>query len=144
MIAAVLPYARGRLEALGLTEWIDGFNAENIPSTQLDNTFMVDLGTITTRQMNQTDLVLEVPFIVTIFKSVIRDNNQRIDDAISSADSVIDEMLKVSNRLNQSVTGDYLKDVKFSSMAIEPLNATDDNGVVVKMEFRAILMRCTA
>jgi hypothetical protein len=144
VISSITPYARARLQALGYVEWIDGFNADNIPATQLESTFVVDLGTTNSVRMNQTDLWCETDFTVKIFKPTIRDNNQNIDDAAVACDAVIDEMMKVTNRLNQTVTGVNLKDIRFVSCKIEPLNETDDNGVMCSLEFKAITTRCTA
>ena len=131
MIADVRTYARARLDSLGYTEWTDGFNFKNIPSTLLDTRYHLELLPVRGVSDSQQSQVMEAPVTVRLFKAAVRDARQTIDDGVSVGDTVIYEFLKASNR----TSGASLKNVRFDSMAIEPLDETNDNGVIIKIDF---------
>lgn len=135
MIASVKDYARTRLGVLGYTEWSDGFNYKDIPKTKLDSVYHLELGESTGISNNQDHQVIESPVTVRLFKSPSRQPKTLIDQGISVADTVIADFIRASNRTTQS----GIKNVTFVSMAIEPLEDSNDNGVTIKIAFKVLV-----
>lgn len=133
MISDVKPYARARMQALGYTEWTDGFNFQNIPRTLLDKAFHVALGPISGVSNNQDHQIVNVGFTVRLFASQTRTPKDLIDASVIRADAAILEMIKPTNRLVQA----SIKNVTFNSLDIEELDDSNDNGIIVRMELIA-------
>jgi hypothetical protein len=66
-------FFRTRLDGLGYTEWTDGFNIENIPSTVLDMSYHLAVGDIRSGPANQLLHVFDYPLTVSIFLKGFRD-----------------------------------------------------------------------
>ena len=141
MITSVLSYARARLGVLGYTEHDDAFNFENAPKTKLDSLFHVELGDATGGVHNQSHIELEVPFTVRVWKAPKRKTNTTRDEAIAAADSVVADLLKASNRTLQS---GGLKNVRFERVGFNPLDESNDNGIITKLDFVAVVWISTA
>jgi hypothetical protein len=58
-LTSVRPYFRTHCNALGFTEWMDGFNIENIPSTLIDMAYHIGPPQTTGISNNQGDQVTE-------------------------------------------------------------------------------------
>lgn len=138
-IAGVKAYARTRMLSLGYTEWTDGFNFANIPATQLNSRFHVELGRSTGIKNNQQCQDIETEFTVRLFKTATSDPKRLIDSAAVIADTVIADLISASNRLTQT----EIKTVRFNSMAIEPLDPSNDNGLTIRMIFTALVIIAT-
>ena len=138
-IAGVKTYARARMRSLGYTEWMDGFNFANIPSTLLNSRFHVALGDSIGISNNQDNQTIESEFTIRIFRQGTADPKTSIDTATTSADTVITDLLRASNRLTQT----EIKNVRFNSMAIEPIDVSNDNGLIVRMSFTALVIIST-
>lgn len=136
MIADVKAYARTRLRALGYTEWSDGFNFVNIPRTKLDTAFHLDLGDAIGVSNNQDNQVIDVALTVRLFRAAARDPKSLIDVGVAAADVVICDFLSAANRLTQ--TG--VQNVAFDAVVVEPLDETNDNGVIIKMQFTMLVI----
>ncbi len=139
MISDVLKYARTRLAALGYVEHQDGFNYENVPRTNLDSRFHVVLGQVNGTKVNQDNQEIEANFMVRVFKSPGRNTPAIVDSSVVVADTIIMDFLKASNRLGQS----GLKNIGFNTMTIEPLNDSNDNGVIISISFTALVVFST-
>lgn len=139
MIGDVFSYARTRLKAQGLTEWTGGFTFENIPKTKLDSVFHLDMGQARGAGNNQLTQTIEVPFTVRVFCSPAKDSRARIDDGIKRGDSVIADFIAAKNRFNQP----GIKNISFDAMEIVNISKSNDNGVIVKIDFSALVLEST-
>ena len=136
MISGVKTYVRARLLSLGFTEWTDGFNFSNIPKTKLESSYHVELGVSTGTAVNQDNQHIETPFAIRLFKAPTLRPKALIDSGIIVADTVIADLIKAENRLTQT----EIKNVWFNNMAIEPLDDSNDNGLIIKIDFTALVI----
>lgn len=139
MITSVRTYARARMNALGYKEWSDGFNSENIPRTKLDAAYHIETGVVRGTGIHQNNQDIEVPFTIRFFKAQGRDPKALIDQAETAADTVIAAFLKATNRLVNTNP----KNISFQTFTLEPLADSNDNGVIVKIEFTALVVIST-
>ncbi len=128
----VRPYFRTRMVSLGFKEWPDGFNFENIPSNILDQVFHIQSDTITPDTTNMTNYDISSPVTLRLFIKGFRDPAQAIDNAISSYETILCDVLKPANRL-----GTLIQNVSPGSTSILPLSDNNDNAVILEMEFTA-------
>lgn len=133
MISGARAYARSRLNAMGLKEWTDGFNWKNIPKSRLDEYYIIELGTVFGVQNNQDNQDMDVEFTIHLFKSPTRDPRALIDSAVSLGDTVIADFLAAGNRTTQA----EIKNVRFNTLTIDPLDNSNDNGLEIKIAFMA-------
>lgn len=132
-----LPYFRARCKAIGLKEWTDGFNIQNIPSNILDKSFHITHGTMTGLKQNQQDQEINFPIQVRIFTKGYREPSLAIDSAIQLTENLIIECLKPTNRLTQS---SGIKNMVFENANYEPIDGSNDNAVVATINFRAFVL----
>ena len=137
MISSVKAYARSRLTLLGLTEWIDGFNFQNIPRTLLDEKFHVELGRCIGTGNNQGGQSIECSLRVNLFMAPTIDPKTLIDDAVVRADTLISDMIMAQNRLTFDTC---VKDVKFNALDILPIDASNDNGIIINVDFTVLVI----
>lgn len=136
----VKPYARARMKAIGeRTEHTDGFNFENIASTELNKRYHVELLESRELSNNQDHLMLEQPFYLRIFKSATGKPKDLIDAVKLEIRAILDEFLKPANRLTQAA----IKNIRYDSDLIEKLNTSNDNGVIGRIQFTALVIRST-
>ena len=119
----VRPYFRARLQNLSLVEWTDAFNFENIPNVKLNNIFHIDTTDFTNVRYSHANLELDIPVIIRTFKKGFRRLSEGYDDAIEKAESILKECCKIGNAKTQT----NIKDVKFSSISIDPIADSNDN-----------------
>lgn len=129
----VRQYFRDRAEAKNFKEHTDGFNIENIPNVSIDRTFHITSNTITPNAPiahrtldTSSDVTLRL-----LFKG-FRDPAEAIDESISEGQDLLCEVLSSANRLGTSI-----KNVNFISMIPTPIAASNDNIVLLIMEFTA-------
>ncbi len=135
-IATVLPYARARMNSLGYEEWTDAFNYNNISSTSYDSTYHLELQTSIGIKNNQNSQDVESPFIVRLFWRGKRDTGENRDTAITAADTIISEFIDPTNRL----VGSILKNIVFNSMTIETIAESNDNSIIIRLDFTALVV----
>lgn len=133
MIADARKYPIDRLTKLGLTEWCDGFNTDNIPDAKTDNAFHVRSGTARTISTSQDSYEMDVPCTVKIFRSPQMDVKSLIEDSEVMADDVVKDLIAIRNRLNWP----GIKNFTVNTVDIDPLRDSNDNGVVIKIECTA-------
>jgi len=139
-IASVRPYARARLNALGYKEHNDGFDAENIGKTELERAYILEVLDPTNTEVHNDNMHIDTPLVVKLFKAPTRKPKELIDTAIQDKiDAVIAAFMAAENRLTQ--TG--FKNVTFNSASIEPLNDSNDNGVMIKLTFTMLVIVST-
>jgi len=132
----VRPYAITCMESLGYREHQDAFSVENIPSTLIDGSFHVVLGTSRQQSMHSHHVELVQPFIVQLFKQGYRDPQTRMDEGITESRTVIQTMLDTSRRTE----GENIKNVTLRSADVDPLDATNDNAILFRFEFEALVL----
>jgi hypothetical protein len=133
-ITAVLPFFRARLDSLDYTEHEDALNFENIPQTILNEKYHLEVGPILSGPANQLDHDFEYPVTVRVFLRGFVDTNSLRDDAISRAELILEEILKPSNRL-----GTTIKDVVPNNVEILPIAASNDNDMILQLDFTSII-----
>ena len=135
-LGGVRGYFRTHLDAVGLSEWRDGFNFENIPANILDRAYHIEVGTTTTGPANQMHYTFQMPITVRVFLKGFRDPSQSIDDALDLANTIYAEVLDAANRLQTA----GLKDIRPTSVFPQPLQLTNDNAVILELGFIAYLI----
>lgn len=139
MISGVLTYARARMKSLGFKEHDDAFNPDNIARTERDTTYHLELGEFARDGEKQDNSHILVPFIVRLYKSIERDTNAARDAALVNADNIIDDFTAASNRLNDA----NIKTCVFDNGTIETLADENDNAMIVKLGFTALVVKST-
>lgn len=124
-------YFDSALSLLGLVEWQDGFNWENIPDAILDRAYHITLGTITGTKRNQLAQECSQPVTVRLWFKGYGHPQEAVDEAIKVCESVFNEVTKPERRLNN----DNIKNVEFESVSFTPYNISNDNVVLAEMEF---------
>jgi hypothetical protein len=124
-----------RMTLLGFKEWRDGFNSENIPSTLLDGSFHFEYGPISSGPANQRAHQFTMSFTIRVFFKGYRDPYQGIDESLVDADEILAELLSPQIRLSQPC----IKDIRPVSIQPIPLQNTNDNALILEMNFQSIL-----
>jgi hypothetical protein len=138
MILAASTYARTRLKALGRTEWTDP-SFVNIPRPRLGTSFHIVQEVTTGVSNNQDNQIMEVPITVRLPFAPNRKPTDLADAATQFADVVIADFINPKNRLTQA----NLKNVVFNTMALDPLDDSNDNGVIVRLLFTVLVVTST-
>ena len=130
----MLPYFRARLNSLNYKEWEDAFNFDNIPQTRLDMAYHLEVGAIDSGPANQLAHQFSMPVVVRVFIKGGRDTKASRDDALSQSETILAEILKPSNRL-----GIAIKDVQPDGLTLNVLDTSDDNDIILEMNFTSII-----
>lgn len=129
-IAAIRPYFRTRIDALGYTEWKDGLNIENIPSNILNQSYHMSVVSTDPIAQNQADLDTENQITINFFFKGYRYPALAIDTALSSSETILLDVLKAENRI-----GDDLINVRLISLNHFELDDSNDNAIRTEMIF---------
>ncbi len=141
MIAAVLTYASARMKALGYTEHKSTFNLDNIPRTKRDTVFHVEQNTVTPKTVSGSGCYdVNVPFTVRVFSGQSCESLADRDKLLEAGDTIIDDMVLATNAQTQT-TG--LKNVLFGSLTLEPLSGSNENSLILKIEFTGLVIKST-
>lgn len=135
-LADVRIYIRNRMETLGYEEWRDGFNVENIPSTMLERSFHIESGDIAPTASNHQVHQFISPLIVRVYLKGYHDPVEAIDQAMETAEEILEDILLPSNRL-----GTEVKDVTPTNISVKPLNDQNDNAVILELGFDATTLK---
>jgi hypothetical protein len=135
---SVKQYARARMVGLGFVEWPD-VSWRNIPQTRLNDVFHLEHSEARAVVQDHDSLHVEVPFSVRVFLSQGRDPKSLADEILETAYGVVADFVAAANRLTQST----MKNVQFESMTIEPLDDSNDNGIIAKISFTALVIIST-
>lgn len=128
-------YFRGRADAIGLKEWADGINFENIPSSVIDRSYHIQAGSGSGTKLNQNDQELSFDVTVRIFMKGYRDSASAVDSAIKMTEDLIKETVSAKNRLTQS---NGIKNIVLSSFNFEAFDQSNDNLVIASVTFRVV------
>lgn len=135
-LGGVRDFFRTRLDGLGYTEWGDGFSSQNIPSTLIDKSYFLEVGKIISRPANQLHHTFSYPLKIYVFLKGFRDPSAAIDNGLADAHLILDDILDKTVRLQTN----GLKDIRPVSIDVKPLSDSNDNNVVIEMEFDNLLM----
>lgn len=135
-VSDVRPYFRARMSTLSLREWDSPFE-DQIPENIVDRSFQLTLGETTEVQDNQQDLVLTVPVNLNVYVKGYRRNAEGYDVAVTLLDSILDEVLKPTNRLTQS----SIKNITTGNVALERLESSNDNIIRIRMRFNVMVIK---
>jgi hypothetical protein len=128
----VRTYFRTRMDSLNYEEWPDGFNFQNIPQTIINGAYHLETGEISSGPANQMVHRFLYPVLVRVFLRGYADPASAIDDAISQSETILADVLKASNRLS-----DIIQDVVPNTVSIVPLDPSNDNDLILEMDFTA-------
>ena len=134
----VRPYMRSIMDGLDYSEWKDGFNSENIPSTIIDGSYHLATGTITGSTANQQIRTFDYTLVTRVFFKGFRDPAGAIDDALGAADTILASALADASRLSQA----NIKDIIPNTIQVLPLEASNDNSVILEMDFSFNIYEC--
>lgn len=129
-------FLRTRLDALGYREWEDGFNRSNIPSTIIDKSYHIQVGTIGTGPSNQVHHIFRYPVRLFVLLKGFRSPSQAIDQGLTEAQNILDDILSVDVRLQSN----GLKDVRPVSIDVLPLSESNDNTIIVDIALEGFLI----
>jgi hypothetical protein len=134
-LTAVRPYFRNLLNDLNYREWEDGFNVDNIPNTVLNRSYYVGPPSVSRRRQDQGDLEVDVLVQIEVIFKGYRNPRTGIDNAVEACQEILLQACNARNRLTAAI-----KDVQFQNMALEPLNAANDNHIRMRLDFMCIVI----
>ena len=134
-------YARTRMNALGYTEWKDGFNFDNIPNTLMTGrSKMYHIETPSGSRSDSYDMEsqdVDQNVTTRVFFKGYRDAATAIDDAMLAKDTILEDVLASENRL-----GTTIKNVFYNNDQIVPLNETNDNAAILEINLICRIILC--
>ena len=114
----------------------DGFNRDNISSTNFDKSYFIfpgNLGSVTFDQITDDSMIWRVE----LFFKGYRDPQEAIDNAIDVANLFRLQCVKREFCL----TGENIKNVLLNSMTVNPVD-TNDNLIIIELQFAVRLAFC--
>lgn len=132
-LADVRTHFKTRCKELGYREHRDGLNEDNIGT--LERVFHVTLGETTTRTMDHQTIELSAPVSVLLVGRPARTADEVIDRTVADAELLIKTTLSPLNRSKLGV-----KNISLVSLSIEPLDESNDNSIVAKLNFTALVV----
>jgi hypothetical protein len=129
--SAIRPYFESKLEAMDFSLWPDGFATDNIPSNVLDRAYHVSLGPLVGVRQSQADQETESVATVRMYFKGFNDPRVAIDEAIEQFETFMKSCVAPSAR----TLTDGIKNVVFNEANIDPIDASNDNSVVVTATF---------
>jgi hypothetical protein len=114
-----------------LKEWQDAFSIDNIPSTILDYAWHFALNPFSYSGTAHTCLTFRCPVTLSVCLKGYRAPKDAVDTAARLADSIVREATRPVRRLNQP----QIKNVLPSTISIRELGQTNDNVVVLEIQF---------
>lgn len=134
-ITQVRPYFRSVCTGLGLREWRDGFNFENIPRTLLDRSFHIETNSGSRRgAYSQQSQEIEQDCSVRVFLKGFRNPADAIDRAMALYEEILE------SALSEDRLGCDIKNVFLNTMQILPLDPTNDNSVILEVTFTCLII----
>lgn len=135
-LGGVRTFIGNKLTTLGLKQWADGFNRENIPANILNKSFHIEHGTFAITVGGQQTHEFRGPMTVRVFFSGYRDPLTAKDTALQFANTIFEALLAPDFRLSE---GTNLKDIRPVSVVPVPLAASNDNSLILELVFELVL-----
>jgi hypothetical protein len=133
-LANIYPYFRARMNGLGFTEWPDGFNLENIPKTIINKSYHILTPDLAGGPSNQNHQDTDTSVTISFFEKGFRDPTEAKERAMLDIETIVKDVCNISNRT------DTLLNVVFDGGTIDPINASDDNQVLIQLNFTATVV----
>ena len=137
-LAAIRPFFRERLEALGYEEHDQPFEPNEIGANIVDGSFHLEVGVVSSFAANQRDHEFSFPITIRVYRTEYSCLNEGYDAIFGEADTVLDGLLVPSVRLNSGL----LRDIVPNSVQVRALDSTNDNVIVLELAFTARLLLC--
>lgn len=138
-LSEIRPYFRTHMDALGYKEHKDGFNVENIPSTLMNKAYHIANPTGGRRGPYGNEYQeIEQDLVLSVFFKGFRNVGTSIDTVMVSYDAILTRLLSNDNRL-----GDNLKNISLESMAMLPIDESNDNAILLELTFTCLVYICT-
>lgn len=118
-------------------EWTDTFNIENIPANVIDKAWHLSSPDATSNQRNQVDLVQRQPIRFQALFKGLREVEGGFEKAEAAAKLLIQ---KVVDPTIATIQGNELKNVEFRTKSISPQSGTNDNLVLLTLDFDVLLV----
>lgn len=120
------------MNALNHKEHKDGFNFDNIPETIFNRAYHIESGPMPGNDQNQTALDANADVTIRLFLKGFRDPAAAIDSGISFGQAALCDIIDPKNANGVTVG---IKNVDFNNMLVTPAAVSNDNSVVVEMDF---------
>ena len=130
-LTLVRSYFRTRMNSLNYKEWKDGFNIENIPSSLLNGSYHILCGSIDVNETGPKHISFDYPIILRLFLKGFRKPADAIDSGIEKGENIIKDIVSVTNRTSISC----IKNVLCNNIEIIELSDTNDNSIIVEMNY---------
>lgn len=124
---------RTAMNGLGHVEWPDGFNYKNIPDNLLDRSYHISSGTISGDTISQRSMKLEAGITIRLFIKGYTGAAVAIDNAIVYGEEILCTVLASDQRLAVDV-----KNINFIDMSVEAIDVSNDNDVMLTINFIAV------
>lgn len=135
----IRPYFNAILEAKGYREWDDAFAVDNIPDTVMDKSYHVGMGPFDGIKQSQLDQETACTVVLrTYYKGYARPQ-EALDLAISETETIMKECVKVQQVGGRVSTAGILN-VVFNEAALDPIDASNDNAIVVTSNYTVRVM----
>lgn len=132
-VVEVRTYFRNAMDGLGHIEWQDGFNFSNIPDNILDRSYHITSGRISGDIIAHRPMKLSSEVALRLFVKGYSGPQAAIDQALAYGEDILCEVLATENR-----AGTVIININFVDMAVNPVADSNDNDVVLEMNFTAI------
>jgi hypothetical protein len=109
----------------------NGFESSEIGSNDYDKRYHIFYGNVATTAANQNITNDTVTATVNLYFRGSRTSTDELDDAMDLANAFRIECLRRANFLTYT----FIKQVKCNSIIAEPLDATNDNVIRIRLEF---------
>lgn len=133
-MTAVIPYFRTHMNALGFREWRDSFNFDNIPKNIINKSYHIEISSVSGIVLNQHVQEAVASITVRLFLKGYKDTTTRRETGISYCEDILKRMCDPDNRTTGTV-----KNVKFDSMTVLPIDPTNDNIMMFEVNFTGLI-----
>ena len=136
--SGIRSYFRSKLTTVDsdLHEWTDGFNIENIPETIIDKAWHLTFESTAPQSINQNCFYIEYPVILNVFLLSGIDVASGIDSANVLGQSIYQEILKHTSRLNITGTSAAkIINIIPGPMSINQFSPDNDNTIRLQINF---------
>lgn len=130
-LANIYPYFRARMNALEYREHEDGFSRDNIPSSLLNESYHILTSSGVGGSINQNHQDVGVNVNLMVAYKGFRHPSDAKEKALVEIDKILKEICNIKNRTSS------LLNVVFDGFDMVELDVTNDNVVMVEMNFTA-------
>lgn len=138
-ISNVRTYFRGVLNTLNYTEHKTGFDFTDLQSTLVDKSYHFTYNNVVGGPTNQQDQSTDLDVIVRVFLKGYNGIDLARDDAMDRGEIIVANACSVANRLNNTLD---IKNMVFNRFTIDQRSVSNDNEIVIEMNFTASYIIC--